>query len=144
MIDEYEHRYDDIINMPNHISKKHPRMSVADRAAQFSPFAALVGYGDAVDETARLTDSQMELDDEIKAELNAKLTAIIDHINEHPTVTITYFRPDERKSGGAYLTVTGVVKKVDEYKKAVVMTDKIEIPIDSIAAIESDILKVED
>ena len=143
MIDEYEHRYDDIINLPHHVSAKHPRMSAADRAAQFSAFAALTGYGDEVKETARLTDVQSDLDEEMKAELNRKLQFLAEHSDDRPNVcsnvAITYFMPDEKKSGGKYVTVTGSVKRVDEYRRAVIMADKTTVPIDRITGIDGDI-----
>ena len=139
MIDEYEHRYDDIINLPHHVSAKHPRMSVADRAAQFSAFAALTVYGDEVKETARLTDMQTDIDEEVKAELNRKLQILAEHSAGNPSVAITYFLPDEKKSGGEYVTVTGSVKRVDEYRRAVIMADKTAVPIDRITEIDGDI-----
>ena len=139
MIDEYEHRYDDIINLPHHVSAKHPRMSAADRAAQFSAFAALTGYGDEVKETARLTDVQSDLDEEMKAELNRKLQFLAEHSTVSPSVEITYFVPDEKKSGGKYVTVTGSVKRVDEYRRTVIMADKTAVPIDRITGIDGDI-----
>ena len=139
MTHDYEHRYDDIINLPHHVSAKHPRMSVADRAAQFSAFAALTGYGDEVKETARLTDVQADLDEEVKAELNRKLRFLAEHSTDNPNVAITYFLPDEKKSGGEYITVTGNVKRVDEYRRAVIMADKTAVPIDRITGIDGDI-----
>ena len=93
--------YDDIIDLPHHVSETHPPMSRADRAAQFSPFAALTGYDAAVRETARMTERRIELDEGVKAELNARLNCILEHLSEHPQVSITYFMPDEKKSGGA-------------------------------------------
>ena len=98
-------RYDDIINLPHHVSPTRQRMSMHDRAAQFAPFAALVGYDDAVAETARLTESRPELDEQEQRIINEKLAYIAEHINEHPEVCIKYFVPDERKSGGAIVEV---------------------------------------
>jgi len=131
--------YDDIINLPNHQSATHPHMTAYDRAAQFSPFAALTGYEDAVTETARLTDMKVELDEYGKAALNERLNIIQDTLDEQPEVSITYFLPDKRKSGGAYVTVTGGVKKIDEYEHIVVMLDAMKIPIDDIAKINGEI-----
>ena len=139
MTHDYEHRYDDIINLPHHVSAKHPQMSAADRAAQFSAFAALTGYGDEVKETARLTDVQSDLDEEMKAELNRKLRILVEHSAGCPNVAITYFVPDEKKSGGEYITVTGSVKRVDEYRRTVIMADKTTVPIDRITGIDGDI-----
>ena len=136
---DYDHRYDDIINLPHHVSAKHPRMSASDRAAQFSPFAALTGYGDEISETARLTDCRIEPDEEIKAELNAKLRIIAAGAGEMPAVEITYFRPDDRKRGGAYLTAAGKVKRIDEYAGAVIMDDGTVIPVEMIISVEGDI-----
>lgn len=129
-------RYDDIISLPHHVSAKHPSMPAADRAAQFAPFAALTGFGAAITETGRLTDEKAELDEYEKAALNEKLSVIAERLDEHPTAAITFFQPDEKKSGGAYVTVTGAVKKIDEYKRRVVLTDGKAIPIDDIMDIE--------
>lgn len=127
--------YDDIINLPNPTSKKHPRMSLYDRAAQFSPFAALTGHDAAIQETARLTDEKMELDDDTLNRLNEQLNIIRNHIGTNESVSITYFVPDDRKSGGAYVTHSGTVKKIDEYERVVVMSDKTRIPIEQISEI---------
>ena len=104
-------RYDDIINLPHHVSTNHPRMSMHDRAAQFAPFSALVGYDDAVAETARLTVVRPELDEQEQWAINDRLAYIADHIHEQPEVRIKYFVPDEHKSGGAIVEVSGKVKK---------------------------------
>ncbi len=143
MIDKYEHRYDDIITMPRHISKTHPQMPLADRAAQFASFAALTGYGDEVKETARLTDTQADLDEEIKAELNRKLLILSEHSADRPSVTITYFAPDAKKSGGEYVTVTGSVKRLDKYEHSIIMANKTVIPIDRITDIDGDIFQIQ-
>ncbi len=128
--------YEDIIHLPHHVSKKHPRMPAIDRAAQFSPFAALTGYDDAVEETARLTEERIELDDYQKDVLGHRLQMLADRLGEHPDIAITYFQPDERKTGGAYVTSVGMVKKVDEFSRVVVMTDGTRIPFDEIIRIE--------
>lgn len=124
--------YDDIINLPNPTSKKHPRMSLYDRAAQFSPFAALTGHDAAIRETARLTDEKVELDEDTLNRLNEQLNIIRNHIGTNESVSITYFFPDDRKSGGAYVTHSGTVKKIDEYERVIVMSDKTRIPIEQI------------
>lgn len=134
------HKYDAIINLPHPTSKKHPRMSMLNRAAQFSPFAALTGYDAAVKETARLTEQRVELDEYSKAALDERLRIIQEHLSETPQVTITFFQPDSRKAGGAYLSVTGCIKKIDTYEKCVVMMDKQKIPIEEIFEIESELL----
>lgn len=128
--------YNEIINLPHHTSSTRPRMSAYDRAAQFSPFAALTGYEDAVAETARQTDKKAELDEYRKADLNERLNLIQDTLEEQPEVSITYFVPDAKKSGGAYVTTTGYVKKIDSYKRTLVMCDATKIPIDDILEIE--------
>ena len=125
-------KYDDIINLPHHISKKHPQMSLEARAAQFAPFAALTGYDDAVKETARLTNERIDLDEEAKMMLDAKLQVIREQLSEKPLVTITYFVPDARKSGGKYITTAGNVKKIDDYKHLIIFDNGAEIPIDEI------------
>lgn len=131
--------YDDIINLPHHVSDKRPQMSMQDRAAQFSPFAALTGYDSAIHETARLTDSKLELTEETMALLNMKLQAVKDSITEQPEILFTYFKPDEKKSGGAYVTVSGTVKKMDDYERLVVLQSGITIPIDDLLDIEGEI-----
>lgn len=128
--------YEDIINLPHHTSKSRPHMSAHDRAAQFSPFAALTGYDAAITETARLTGKRVELDEYSKADLNERLNLIQDHLDEQPEVSITYFQSDKKKTGGAYITATGRAKKIDEYERTVVMQDATKIPIDEIIAIE--------
>ena len=105
--------YFEILSREHPTSKKHPRMSRMNRAAQFAPFAALTGYEESIEETARLTDRRIELSEYEIEELNAKLNFIQEHIKERPEVTITYFQPDERKEGGKYLTVTGRVRWID-------------------------------
>ncbi len=137
-----EHRYDDIINLPHHQSATRPHMSNYDRAAQFAPFAALTGYDDAVKETARLTDKKVELDEYSKDALNERLNMIQDAIDEQPEVSITYFLPDKKKSGGAYVTATDHVKKIDEYENTVLLQDGTKIPIADIAEIVGDIFGV--
>ena len=123
--------YEDIINLP--YPQKRQRMSNADRGAQFSPFAALTGFEAAITETARLTDRKIELDEGGKALLDEKLRKIEEEIYDRPEVEITYFQPDLRKAGGAYLQKRGRVKKLDAYLRAVVFTDGVIIPIDDIS-----------
>lgn len=129
-------KYDDIINLQHHVSSTRPHMPYIDRAAQFSPFAALTGYDDAIKETARLTDERVELDEYMKDILRDRLQIITDRLKEHPEITITYFRPDEKKNGGAYVTVIGAVKKLEEYERILVMTDGTQVPIYEIISIE--------
>lgn len=134
-------KYDDIINLPRHVSKTRPQMPIIDRAAQFSPFAALTGHDAAVKETARLTEERVELDEYMKEALNNKLLIMADQIKEQPKISITYFLADEKKDGGAYVISTGKVKKIDLNKGILIMTDEIEIPIDEIINIEGEIFE---
>lgn len=139
--------YEDIVDLPHHVSKKHPQPTMADRAARFAPFAAITGYEEMVLEEARVTDDRIELDESSKAALNEKLNMILEFIDEQPEVKITYFEPDKKKSGGAYLTITGAVKRIDEYERLVILTDGKKINIDDIYKIQSDLfysLGVED
>ena len=129
-------KYDDIIDLPHYVSETHPPMSRADRAAQFSPFAALTGYDAAVRETARVTERRIELDEGVKAELNARLNCILEHLSENPQVSLTYFVPDEKKSGGAYRTVTGTVRKLDSFAKTLTLTDGTVVPMEEMVHVE--------
>ena len=124
--------YEDIINLPHHISKTRPQMSLEQRSAQFAPFAALVGYEDEIAETGRLTVNKIELDEETKQILNRRLQEILENLEIHPKVAITYFVPDNKKSGGKYRTVTGNVLSLNTYKNSIVLTDKTEIQISEI------------
>ena len=116
--------YEDIMHLSRPVSRRHLPMSMHDRAAQFSPFAALTGYDAAIEETARLTDRQAELAESSKEVLDKKIRAIQDAIDGMPEVTVTFFEPDLRKTGGAYRTITGRVKKIDEYNKALIFQDE--------------------
>ena len=133
--------YDDIINLPHPTSKRHPRMPIRDRATIFSPFAALSGHGAAIAETARLTERRMELDEDSRAELDRKQGVLLEHIDEQPEITITWFQPDEKKDGGAYLTATGRLKKFRELERILLLTDGTEIPLQNVVALESDIFQ---
>lgn len=124
--------YDDIINLSHHRSKKHPHMPLIDRAAQFSPFAALTGHDAAIKETARLTDRKIELDEYEIAVLDEKLQQVRLQLKSCPEITVTYFKPDERKHGGEYVTITGNVKKMDVYTKCFIMNDGTRILIEDI------------
>ena len=133
--------YEDIINLPHHTSKKHPRMSLEARSAQFAPFAALTGYDEVLIETARLTNERIEIDDTIKVIIDSKLQIIKEHIKEMPLITFMYFVPDSKKDGGKYVTITGNVKKIDEYRNVFVLDNKMEIPIDEIIDLNGEIVK---
>lgn len=132
-------KYDDIINLPHHESTKHPKMPALDRAAQFHPFSALVGHDAAVRETARMTDNRMELDEIRKEELNEHLQLIKTQLVQKPQVSITYFVPDAKKDGGAYLTITGTIGKIEEARHQVIMENGTVIPMNDIYEIESTI-----
>lgn len=131
--------YDDIINLPRHVSTARPHMTVFDRAAQFSPFAALTSYDSAIKETARLTDERIQLDEYTQDALSDRLQIIADRVKEHPEISITYFQPDSRKDGGSYVTAVSSAKKIDEYKRIVIMTDGTVIPFDEIISIDGQI-----
>ena len=134
---KYSEKYDDIINLPHQVSKKHKQMSMEERAAQFAPFAALVGYEDAVQETARLTDKRIELDEEAKNILDMKLQMLNEQmkVQIYPQVTIMYFVPDSKKDGGKYIKILGTIKKIDEFRQILVLDDKTEIPIKDVISI---------
>ncbi|MBO5372107.1 MAG: hypothetical protein J6A75_05235 [Lachnospiraceae bacterium] len=134
-----EHKYDDIIHMPHPVSKRHPQMSLLDRAAQFSPFAALTGHEEAIAETARLTDKRMELDENMLEILNAKLQFLKEKETEKPVVVISYFEPDKKKPGGSYIKAAGTIRKIDVYKHRIFMDDGRSIPIQDVIAIDGDI-----
>lgn len=129
--------YEDIIHLPHPTSPRHPRMSMLDRAAQFSPFAALTGYESEVKEVARLTESKIELCEDQKTFLDARLRILEDSLPQHPEVTIVYFLPDKRKSGGAYVTVSGIIKKFDHIEERIIFRDGTVIPIDAVLQVDS-------
>ena len=127
--------YNDIINLPHYVSKKHPQMSIEARSAQFAPFAALSGYEDAIKETAKLTDNKIELSDEMINIINDKLLFIEKNIQDKPLITITYFVPDKRKNGGEYISVTNSIKQIDLINNIIILTNKKKICINDIIGI---------
>ena len=131
---EISHKYDDILSMPHPNSQNHPRMARRDRAAQFSSFAALTGHQAAIEEAARVTDIRMELDEEMKEQLNVKLQKIVSEPGQR--IQLVYYVSDGRKSGGSYKTKIGIVKKIDEYQKILVLEDGCRIPLEDISEIE--------
>lgn len=135
----YDHSYDDIINLPHHVSKRHPQMSMYARSAQFAPFAALTGYEDAVRETARETSERIELDDELKMILDSKLQLLKENINKKIEICFTYFVPDLRKEGGKYVTTYGIVSKIDNYNQTITLADRTIIIINDIIEISGKI-----
>ena len=128
--------YDDMLNLPHPTSARHPRMSLSDRAAQFAPFAALSGHSAALVETARLTDRHLELDEDQKAALDLKQQMLMDRIDEHPHVAVTWFQPDGKKDGGRYVTTTGRLKRIDEVGRVLVMEGKTAVPLDDVISID--------
>ena len=129
-------KYDDIIDLPHHISATRPRMPMDDRAAQFMPFRALTGYEDAVHETARLTEERVELTEDEKAVLDGKLQRLTDRLDSHPQVTLTWFQPDKKKAGGAYITTTGQLKKIDDFAGVLILLSGERIFIEDILDIQ--------
>ena len=125
-------KYDDIIDLPHPEPQTHPRMPMRDRAAQFAPYAALTGYDAVIRETGRLTDARIEPDEEALTALNMKFRLLMDALGDAPEITLLVFRPDARKAGGAYLSVTGRVRKVDEYARLMTLQDGTKIPMDDI------------
>ena len=132
-------KYDEIINLPHHVSKTHPQMPMLKRAAQFLPFAALRGYGDAIKEIQRQTEEKVELEESDLNALNEKMQYLRANLARMPEVTFTYFKPDERKAGGAYLTISGMVKRIDEYRRMIILHDGTRLPMDDIKTIDGEI-----
>lgn len=137
-----KHSYEDIINLPRHVSPTRPRMSMSERAAQFSPFAALSGFEDAIHETARTTGRKIELDESAKAILDEKLRLLAETIEDRPRAAVTYFLPDKKKAGGEYVTAAGNVRKIDSIQREVVMLSGTRIPVDDILDIAGDLFKI--
>lgn len=129
-------KYEPLLSMHHHVSKIHAQMSAHDRAAQFSPFAALTGYEGVLQETGRVTEPRVDLTEEEKAVLDRRLRWLAEQGNSHPAVSITYFVKDARKEGGAYLTHSGKIRKIQEYERLLVLEDGIQIPIDDILMLE--------
>ncbi|MDY2842021.1 MAG: hypothetical protein SOT08_05050 [Candidatus Borkfalkiaceae bacterium] len=138
-MEEARMKYADIIDLPHHQSERRQKMSNYDRAAQFSPFAALTGHADSIKETARLTDDYNEPSEQMKAIMNKKILFLMEQLENQPEITITFFKPDEKKEGGAYITITGVVKKIKTYERQMQMTTGDLIPIDMIFGIDGEI-----
>lgn len=131
--------YEDIISLPHHVSARHPQMPLSARAAQFSPFAALTGHEDAIRETGRLTEDFREPEEDRRELLDNKIRLLQENLSEHPEVEVTYFQPDSKKTGGAYITVRGRVKKIDVSSCRMVFTDRTDIALDNICSIEGEL-----
>lgn len=138
-VKEMKNDYSDIISHPHYISKTRPQMSMQDRAAQFSPFAALTGYDAAIKETGRLTEQKIELNEEALNALDMRYQLLIDVLDEAPEIEITYFKPDERKAGGEYLTVSGIIKKLDGFERLITMQDGTKIQMDDVLSIDGEL-----
>ena len=130
------HKYDDIIDLPHHTSPTRKRMSMTERGAQFSPFAALTGYEEAVAETARLTEEKRELSEDMRSEIDEKLMSLAARLDERPEITLVYFVPDKRKSGGAYVRLSGRLKSIDDYERCLVFSDGRRIDLFSVKELE--------
>lgn len=128
--------YEDMLELPHPVSKMHPQMPRRDRAAQFAPFAALTGYEEAVREAARITEEKMILDEDSKVQLDWKLRCLQEKVKEQPIITVTYFMKDERKKGGKYVTVTGVLKRIDSYTHQFVLENGEEIPVEDVVSLD--------
>ena len=139
MSEDARKKHADIIDLPHHQSDTRPKMSNYDRAAQSSPFAALTGHADSIKETARLTDEYSEPSEEMKAIMNEKILFLMEQLENQPEITITFFKPDEKKQGGAYIAITGVVKKIKTCERQIQMTTGDLIPIDMIFGIDGKI-----
>lgn len=129
-------KYDDLLGLDRPVSPRHPPMPLAERAAQFLPFAALTGFGDALHETARLTDRRIEPAEDEKAALGARLNELAARLPQETGVTLTYFLPDPYKEGGSYITLSGTVKKLDEAERVLVLCGGTRIPLDDLTELE--------
>ncbi len=132
-------KYDEIMNLPHHVSDTRPQMPMSDRAAQFAPFAALSGYDDAIKETGRITDDKLDLDENELNILDMKFHYLREHLEEESEITFMYFEQDRQKSGGSYTIVTGVVKRIDEYERCIVLHGGIRLAMDNILNMEGGI-----
>ena len=131
--------YEDIIDVPHHVSKKYPEPTMMERAARFHPFAAITGYEEMVLEAARTTETRIELDEEALTVINEKLNMLRESLDGEPRVTVTYFEPDKKKNGGAYVSVTGTVRLIDEYEQILTLGEDKKIPIREIYSIDGEI-----
>jgi len=131
-------KYDDIINLPHHVSKTHKPMPLINRVAQFAPFAALTGYEDSIAEEARLTTPEQILSQEESDELSRRLTFVVEHLAEHNELEFTYFIPDKTKSGGKYITVVGIIRKYDEFAKTITLDNGNILHIENILSINGE------
>ena len=133
--------YEDIVNLPRPVSKKHPQPPLSERAARFAPFAAITGYEEMVLEEARVTEEKIELDECALILLDKKLNILQNYLSQSPKITVTYFVPDKKKTGGAYRTIIGTAKRIDQYKKLLIMNDDRKIQIEDIYKLESELFR---
>lgn len=131
-------RYEDLLDHPHHVSEKHPAMSLRERAAQFSPFAALTGHSAAIQETARLTEEERQLDENRLQELNEQLALLESGLSKQPFIKVRYYLPDEKKEGGSYRFIQGILLRIDRHNRELILDDGIRIPLDHIADIETE------
>lgn len=141
-IEKETHKYDDIINLPHHVSAKHPQMELLDRAAQFSPFAALTGHEDSIRETARRTEEFLELEEDKKEQLDEKIHVLQENLWKKPEIIVTYFVPDERKDGGAYVTHRGRIRKIDTYRHRLLFEDGTNVGMQYIFEIDGEMFGI--
>ena len=136
------HKYDDMIGLGHPVSRTHPPMARFRRAAQFASFDALTGFGEAIHEAGRETEEKKELSEDEIDMIDAKLAVIEQHIKEQPSISVTYFLPDDKKAGGRYVTVSGNVQKLDGIERAIIMTDRTKIPIEDVRYIQGDLFRL--
>lgn len=141
-IEKETHKYDDIINLPHHVSAKHPQMELLDRAAQFSPFAALTGHEDSIRETARRTEEFLELEEDKKEQLDEKIHVLQENLWKKPEIIVTYFVPDEKKDGGAYVTHRGRIRKIDTYRHRLLFEDGTNVGMQYIFEIDGEMFGI--
>ncbi len=141
-IEKETHKYDDIINLPHHVSAKHPQMELLDRAAQFSPFAALTGHEDSIRETARRTEEFLELEEDKKEQLDEKIHVLQENLWKKPEIIVTYFVPDEKKDGGAYVTHRGRIRKIDTYRHRLLFEDGTDVGMQYIFEIDGEMIGI--
>lgn len=141
-IEKETHKYDDIINLPHHVSAKHPQMGLLDRAAQFSPFAALTGHEDSIRETARRTEEFLELEEDKKEQLDEKIYVLQENLWKKPEIIVTYFVPDEKKDGGAYVTHRGRIRKIDTYRHRLLFEDGTDVGMQYIFEIDGEMFGI--
>ena len=134
-------KYDEIINMPHHVSSRHKQMTRHERATQFAPFAALSGYGDSISDASKIPFEKISVDETAKSELDLKLNIIYGNISSSPAVTVTYFKSSENGTDGTYVSVTGNIKRVDEYERKIIMSNGEKIPMNDILSFDGEIFK---